>query len=200
MKKGMIMLLVLCLALTSANALAEDSKADVTDFKSFYWGASMEDVKAIEGEPITTGEVSGLDAEYIVYETSAVGFDMILAYYFCDDGLFQVRYILNEEHSNDSLFIDDYEKFRNALTKKYGEPLIDKVSWDDSSTKKYYEENGKSMGDALRYGYCSYLTRYDLERSYISMDMSADNYEVSMTVNYESKTVDPGETDYSDEI
>lgn len=200
MKKVFVLLMTLYLTFAATCVCAEESTTPVYDFKTFTWGASIEEVKTVEGEPLTSGKVNGLDAEYIVYETNAVGLDMILAYYFCDDGLFQVRYVLSEDHSNEDLYIDDYEKFRNALTKKYGKPLLDWVNWNDDSMKEYYQENGKSMGDAVCYGYCSYITWYSSDRTNITMSMSADNYEISMTVDYESKEIDPGEADYSGEI
>ena len=168
------------------------------DFKTFCWGDSRDAVIAVEGTPyIADGKVNGMDVEYIAYKTTAVGLDMLLAYYFCDDGLFRVRYISDETHSNESLYIDDYTSFKKALTKKYGNPLIDTEKWENDSKKSYYADR---KGDALNYGYLTYLTIYSLDRSYISMSMSADNYEISMKVDYESKTIDPGEADFSDDI
>ena len=167
------------------------------DFKKFFWGASMDEVIKVEGTPLLDGKVNGVDATYIAYKTTAVGLDMILAYYFCDDGLFQVRYILNETHSNESLYIDDYEKFKSALEKKYGETWWDFENWENDSKKEYYADK---KGDALCYGYLEYSTIWFLDRTYISMDMSADNYDITMTVNYESKEISPGEADFSDEI
>jgi len=200
MKKTVLSILFLLLVFASTLSFAEESATQEYDFKKFKWGASINEVKSVEGEPLFDGDVSGQNAEYIVYETSAVGLDMILGYYFCDDGLYKVRYILAEEHSNDDLYIDDYEKFRSAMTKKYGKPLLDYVSWNDDSMKEYYQKNGKSMGDALCYGYCSYITWYTTDRTDIWMNMDADNYEISMIVDYESNEIGPGEADYSDEI
>ena len=167
------------------------------DFKKFFWGASMDEVIKVEGTPLLDGKVNGVDATYIAYKTTAVGLDMILAYYFCDDGLFHVTYILNETHSNESLYIDDYEKFKSALEKKYGETWWDFENWENDSKKEYYADR---KGDALCYGSLEYSTIWFLDRTFISMDMSADNYEITMTVNYESKEISPGEANFSDEI
>ena len=123
--------------------------------------------------------------------------DTLLAYYFCDDGLYGTRYILQEKHSNDSLYIDDYEKLRKEITKKYGEPLLDIEDWQDDSKKDYYITK---KGDALSYGYLNYYTMYLLNRTTISMDMSADNYIISTTIDYSSNMIGPGEADYSDDF
>lgn len=152
---------------------------------------------AIEGEPYADGEVDGVDATYIAYQTTAVGLDMLLGYYFCEDGLYQVRYVLTETHSNESRYIEDYETFREALEKKYGEPLLDNEYWSNDNKKKYYADD---KGNALCYGYLTYSTIWLLDRTYIAMEMSADNYEISMVVDYASAEISPGEADYSDEV
>lgn len=190
-----ILLIMLCIP-----ALAEDASATKSaspDFKQFYWGDSKETIMEIEGEPYLDGKVNGINATYIAYETTAVGLDMLLAYYFCDDGLFRVRYVLAEEHSNDSLYIDDYKTFRNAMTKKYGEPTLDQEIWENDSKKEYYADK---KGDALCYGYLEYVTFYYSDTSIIMMNMSADNYDITMSVDYESLTISPGEADYSNEV
>lgn len=167
------------------------------DFKQFRWGDSMETVRAVEGEPYLSNHIKERNTDYIAYKTKAVGLDMVLVYYFTEDQLFQVRYILDEDHSNENLFIKDYETFRDALTKKYGKPLIDTESWQDDSKKDFYKNR---KGDALSYGYLTYYTWYFTDRSIITMQMDADNYKVSMIVEYVSNDISPGEADYSGDI
>lgn len=199
MKKLLSWVLLLCMVLMSSYACAETAESEeiAPDFKSFYWGDSKETVMAVEGTPMLENELTAINAEYIAYEATAVGLDAALAYYFCDDGLFTVRYILAESHSNDSLYIDDYETFKSALTKKYGEPYIDLEDWENDSKKEYYADN---KGDALNYGYLTYFTVFETDTSYIAMEMSADNYEITTSVTYESKEITAGEADYSDDI
>ena len=143
-----LLLLTLCLA--ALPGLGEAAPA--YDFKKFRWGDSQESVMAVEGTPKYSGKMNGLDANYIAYDTTAVGMDVLLAYYFCDGGLYSVRYILTEEHSVDSLYIDDYNTFKQALTNKYGEPLLDNEKWTSDSKKSFYADN---KGRALNYGYLS---------------------------------------------
>lgn len=167
------------------------------DFKSFRWGDSQEVVEEKEGDPDRDGDMTAYKAHYIVYETTVAGKDALLAYYFCDDGLFQTRYILTESHSNENLYIDDYSDVRRALSKKYGEPSVDWEDWQDSDKKSYY---ASKKGDALSYGYLSYLTCYALERTDILMEMSADNYIISTTIDFQSREISAGEADYSDDF
>lgn len=193
MKKFISMMLVFAMLLSTAvlSASAE------YDFRQFNWGDSMDRVMEVEGTPYMDGEVNGVDANYIAYETSAVGLDMMLAYYFCDDGLYQVLYLLTESHSVDSLYIDDYDTYKSAMIKKYGEPLIDDEDWESDSQKDYYADR---KGDALSYGYLSYTTAWILDGTIILMKMSADNFDITMTVSYSSRNISPGEADFSDQI
>ena len=188
-----LLLLTLCLA--ALPGLGESAPA--YDFKKFRWGDSQESVMAVEGTPKYSGKMNGLDANYIAYDTTAVGMDVLLAYYFCDGGLYSVRYILTEEHSVDSLYIDDYNTFKQALTKKYGDPLLDNEKWTSDSKKSFYADD---KDRALNYGFLSYYTCYITERVIVEMDMSADNYEVSTIINYSSLTVSPGKADFSEDI
>ena len=94
-------------------------------------------------------------------------------------------------------YIDDYTTFKNALTKKYGKTVLDFENWQDDSKKSYYADK---KGDALSFGFLTYSTIWLLDDTCISMDMSADNYEISMSVSYQSLRIDPGEADFSDDI
>ena len=146
------------------------------DFKQFRWGDSKKQVRAIEGKPDWDTE-SGL-----LYETQAVGLNVYLSYIFGNEGLFAVIYSLVEEHNNAMYYIKDYEEFKKALTKKYGEPFYDGEEWLNDSLKKYYEDD---KGRALEYGYVTFTTIYLTDRSWIFMQMIGDdNYEVDTQVMY----------------
>ena len=198
MKTRLSLVMLLLLMLFATSAYSEESNPTQFDFKRFMWGAALEEVVDFEGTYLASDKVK--DDTVIIYRTTAVGLDVILGYYFCDDGLYQVVYSLDEEHTHGESYINDYEKFRDALTKKYGKPLFDRIKWNDNSMKEYYQENRKSQGDALTYGYCSYSTGYQTDRSLIAMSMNSDNYEISTTIVYRSTVIDSGEADYSDEI
>lgn len=170
-------------------------KQTIPDFRQTSWGMSESDVRALEGNsPDYTGTLSGNGAKYIGYDTELMGNDVIVAFYFGPDGLYSTRYIWEEEHSNESLFISDYNSVKEQLTAKYGDPLIDKENWDTTSHEKYYADD---KGDALSYGFLTYATFYLTDRSFISMTMSADNYDISFFIDYESRDIDAPKADYS---
>ena len=209
MKRVLSYLLAVILCFSTTVALANEAKStqepEATqestieyDFKKFNWGDPMSKIVDVEGEPEFDGDFEGYkNAKYIAYDARVAGYDMALGYYFCDDGLFQTRYVSMESHSNDSLYINDYEDFKSILIKKYGESLLDKENWENDSKKKYYADD---KGNALSYGYLTYETIWIMDRTYIYMTLSADNYDVSMTIDYSSLTIYPEEDDYSDDI
>ena len=165
--------------------------------RKLNWGDTKEHVKEVEGDWILEGTVDNLNATYVVYKVKVASLECLLAYYFCDEGLYQARYVLIEDHSNASLYIDDYNTFKKALTQKYGKPLIDTEKWDEDSNKKYYSDR---RGRALEFGHLSFLTSYFLDDTIILMEMSADNYEIKTTIDYSSISISPGTADYSDDI
>lgn len=174
------------------------SETGVYDFKKVNWGQTREDVIAQEGEPEYENELSGYDNSfYIAYTRTLCNLDALLAYYFCDGVLYQTRYILQEDHSNETLFIEDYEVIKNSLAKKFGEPFLDYEDWDNDAHEEYYQD---SKGDALCYGYLSYVTFFENDRTEVVLEMSADNYDVKTMVTFNSKDIVPGEQDYSSDF
>lgn len=209
-KKLIILLSVFCISVSPILSFGEELTESIPqesgesdnsnyDFRKFRWGDTQETVEAIEGSPNDEADMKSLDAHYIYYSTTLAGKSAELGYYFCDEGLFQTRFIMTEEHSNENLYIDDYNDIVNALKKKYGEPDTEWERWQDDDKKDYY--SGKK-GDALCYGYLSYYTWWeDIDgRTDVFIKMSADNYNITTTVDFSSTEISAGEADYSDDF
>lgn len=194
-----ILMLIPATGLTETAIEAETELVEVI-IKGHRFGDSKESVIEAEGEPDGTGVMSGNIADFIYYSNaSVVGFDTTLVYYFTENRLCEVRYILQEEHSNDSLYIDDYKKIEEAITSKYGKPLafISGEKWDTARHKEYYKDD---KGNALSFGYLSFETYYLVKDAEIVMHMLADNYRVSTTISYVSSVITKPEPNYDDEI
>ena len=143
------------------------------DFKTFCWGDSEEDIRAVEGDDIyMSGKASGYDAHYIAYDTTVVEVPVVLVYIFSDDGLMQVRYLFKQQHSDKTKYISDYKKIEKEITKKYGKPAKSGENWDTDRHEDLYADD---LGTALTYGYLTYDTSYDLPRTTIDLTMDADN-------------------------
>lgn len=182
MKKIISLLLTMVLLVASTTVLATAEVADTEyDLTIFHWGDSMETVKAVEGEP-----VAQLD-DSMKYEKSVFGMNMEVWYLFEDNGsemgLWMVLCGSNETHNDHSLYIADYEKLKEAMTREYGEPFMDKEAWEDDSKKASYADK---KGDALYYGYVTYGTMWEFGETGMMMTLSMDfeDNEISMVALY----------------
>lgn len=176
---------------------AANNVSNEFDFKSFNWGDPESKVLEIEGEPLYDLPLDEYNGAMLTYSTTAVGLDVYLNYTFNENGLFSTGYIVKESHSNPAAYIEDFEKFKNALISKYGAPIYDKENWTSSSKKSYYADN---KGDALQYGYLSYEVRFETNTTTIVMTMDSDNYKISTNIVYLGKTIELPAPDYSDDI
>lgn len=192
--KGIVALLVALLLCGVARGEEE------FDFKTFRWGDSEATVRASEGEPVATGRSVDVNDHIIVYETSVVGLDANLSYYFCDAGLYRVSYTITEEHPGGDRCMEDYAKLRDALTGKYGEPLRDGISWSNEAMRQYYARSDRLMEQAILFGYCGDYTAYLTDRTRILLSMSAEDFDIATRVVYQSTSIFPEKADYSNEI
>jgi len=163
-------------------------------FHHFSWGASKETVIEEMGKARFTGEMTDLDAEYIGYETRFIELDSYVVYYFCDRGLCEIRYGINEEHSNNDKYIDDYEQVRDILISMYGIPLYDGENWSEL-TKKVTYFNRK--GDAVIDGYLTYSTGYEFDDTEVFMYMRGEDNAIVTTISFNSISITANERDYS---
>ena len=197
MKKTVCLVLICqllsCFIFSSISDTANDS--NIYDFKQFNWYDSVEKIKEIEGEPSDEGDSQAGHTLY--YDVNAIGLDAFLGYSFNKNGLCDVMYVFTEKHSSASSYIYDFNTIKEALDKKYGEPIICRELWDTSEHESYYSDN---KGQALEYGYLKLVAKYELERTSIMLITSSVNYEIGTSLSYVSKVNPVEEIDYSNDI
>ncbi len=135
MKKNVsILLIILCiLAISILILFAEEVKYD---FRKTNWGMSKEQVKATEDK-----KPNFEDNTMLSYEVTISEKDFECAYLFLEDKLYGSGYLFFGEHTNKNLYIDDYEELKEILTKEYGKPKIDKVTWKNDLFKNLESSN-----------------------------------------------------------
>ena len=135
MKKNVsILLIILCiLAVSTLILFAEEAKYD---FRKANWGMSKEQVKATEDK-----KPDFEDNTMLSYEVTISEKDFECAYLFLEDKLYGSRYLFFGEHTNKNLYIDDYEELKDILTKEYGKPKIDKLTWKNDLFKNLESSN-----------------------------------------------------------
>jgi len=133
-KNVSILLIILCiLAVSTLILFAEEAKYD---FRKTNWGMSKEQVKAIEDK-----KPNFEDNTMLSYEVTISEKDFECAYLFLEDKLYGSGYLFFGEHTNKNLYIDDYEELKEILTKEYGKPKIDKVTWKNDLFKNLESSN-----------------------------------------------------------
>ncbi len=159
-----------------SNVLSDGKSSDFTFRNNIMFGMSKADVIKDEGK-----KPDHDTGNQILYLSECAGIDANLIYSFDDDGLWQAGYVFAEEHSNDNLFVEDYEGVQALLVTKYGKPSTEGENWRDDLYK--YEPSKKgfaiSLGDLTM---ASFWTYQDYEIKHI---MDGDNYDIKHLVIYQ---------------
>jgi len=133
-KNVSILLIILCiLAISILILFAEEVKYD---FRKTNWGMSKEQVKVTEDK-----KPNFEDNTMLSYKVTISEKDFECAYLFLEDKLYGSGYLFFGEHTNKNLYIDDYEELKEILTKEYGKPKIDKVTWKNDLFKNLESSN-----------------------------------------------------------
>lgn len=148
---------------------------DEVTFRNMEWGTSIEEVKSLE-----TAELVNEGEGMLMYKATVGGLDTIIGYAFTEDQLWKGMYLFQEEHSNNNLFLDDFEKIKNILEKKYGTPTSEGDIWRDYT----YRDTPDKYGLAICVGDLEMYAEWEKEDVTIQLMLSGDNYKISHSVAY----------------
>lgn len=158
----------------------ELSFAEEYNFRKTKWGMSITQVKS--SEPL---DVAKEDENLLGYETTVIGKDVFVVYFFIDNQLVSARYLLAESHTNRNDFITDYNDFKEILTKKYGKPKQDESLWKND----LYKDDYSDWGFAISLGHLTYLSSWETQDTEIINILMGDNFDISCIVEYSSKNL-----------
>ena len=148
------------------------------DFRKTNWGMTKEQVLTSE-----TAELMPQDEDRAIsYKGSVNDLDCRIMYVFAYDTLVKARYNIYEEHSDKNEYITDYEKLKEKLNSKYGEPTKDRTTWLNS----IYKDNSKDWGLAVSIGQLVYFCEWDTESTQVWLMLQGDNHEIQFTIEYTS--------------
>ena len=169
-------LTVLALAITFFANISH--AAQDFDFRKTRWGMSKEEVIQSEGKkPIN--EV----ATQIYYSDFILDRKVLVLYTIINNKLRVGGYILEDEHTDKNIYIDDYNDFKEVLIDKYGSPMSDEVIWHNS----LYINDTQRWGLAVSMGHLEYQCRWETERNVLILGLHGDNNEVSLHIAYIGK-------------
>jgi len=143
------------------------------DFRNVAWGMTRAEVLAIEKE----GRYLAQSGNQLLYDDLKVeGLDTLLSYNFNIEGkLYSAGYRFQQQHSNPTIYIYDYNNVKDKLIETYGAPSSDKIVWADD----LWKDDPNNWGMAVITGYLIYLAEWQTEATEIALFLSGDNYEVT---------------------
>ncbi len=170
-----IMLLIFSLTLM---ILAEKQ---VYDFRKTNWGMNETQVKKIEDR-----EILEIYEDGFAYKDTINELDCKIIYQFLENKLYITGYLFTELHTNYDFWIDDYQKIKEILIKKYGKPITSGMFWASDLYKEMWDNN-QDLGTAVSMGYLIYYTEWDTPKTKIWIGLKGDNLDIDFRVTYESK-------------
>jgi hypothetical protein len=179
-------LLLTVMAVISINSLVI-AQTSTTDFRGFNWGSSPAQVKATEQAHQILTNVNGTD-DVLVYEDQLAGSDVNIYYQFNDnDKLINGTYFFTKKYTDPQLNLQDYNKFKELLTLKYGKPEIDKEEWSENTVPFEKVDYGQAISD----GYLDLITVWSTNSTIIKVSLLTLNNRPSLQIRYNAKS--PGE-------
>ena len=154
------------------------------DFRKTQWEMNIEQVKKTEESPVLYEGWSDVDdATIINYKEKVFLYACHITYLFDENRLFQGKYIFDPNKEEDNLFISDYQKIKEALIDKYGDPIEDNITWIDSL---YIEENQK-WGYAIKIEHLKYTTTFETKRTIIMLHLFGNENSIILQIDYNNK-------------
>ncbi|TDX51688.1 hypothetical protein [Orenia marismortui] len=180
MKKSNIYLLItlfILIILIPKTMLASNFRKSEYDFREIKWGMNMKEVKKRESL-----EVCDEYKNKLIYITNIAHRRSGLVYKFNNQKLTTALYIFLEKHSNKSSYINDYQKLKYLLIKRYGTPLNSNKIWlnNNCSSKIKY-------GAALERGDLAFASIWETDKTKIFLLLFGANNDIELMIKYISK-------------
>jgi hypothetical protein len=135
--------------LTPAAAAIENPREfdlEAARIPAVMWGMGRESIVKIEGRPLAVEEAGAL--EFLRYRRDVCGKRCLIIYVLASQRLVSVRVHLTENYADKDRYVADYNRIRDFLNRKIGEPRFDNVIWKDRA----YAERGETLGAAVTTG------------------------------------------------
>lgn len=179
-----ILSLILCgiliLGFTGCEQKAKNPFEGRGDFRNASWGMTIDEAKALEAT-----ELLAETEEAILYQVQVGKYtDVSMSYLFQRNQLNRGVYLFTEEHKDASLYIEDFDQIKEALSEVYGKPKLDASNWVDEPSGTILEEQ---LGSMVVKGNLTYYAQWETDQTDIKLGMYGKNGEVTIGLTYTSK-------------
>ena len=149
-------------------------------FRKTRFGMTMAEVKKSEKQKSVEQ-----DEDTLVYEDTVMGIEAVVLYNFVNKQLFSGTYLIQEQYRNKNNYIDDYQRLKSALIKKYGKPVYDEENWKNP----LYKDDLHEYGFAVSIGHLVYRAEWikfmkDERKVRIFIGLTGENYKINSGVVY----------------
>jgi hypothetical protein len=160
--------------LTPAAEIADPKEFDLADasLPAIAWGASESGIQRVEGRPLSQ-ELSG-DMQFLRYHRDVFGKRCLVTYVLIGRKLDSVRVNLLEKYANKDRYVADFNKIREFLNGRVGEPRYNNVVWKDRA----YAERGENLGTAVTSGSLSLSAEWAFQDTGLRLSLTGENSEV----------------------
>lgn len=136
------------------------------------WGQSEDGIMKAEGRPLSR-ESSG-DMEFLRYHREVLGKRCLVTYVLVDRHLASVRLRLLERYADKDRYVADYNRLREFMNARVGEPRFNNVVWKDRA----YAERGEKLGTAVASGSLALSSEWVYQGTGLRLSLSGENSEV----------------------
>ena len=175
----MLKKLIFVVFIVSLVSQANLGRSEDYTFRKAKWGMAPKEVTASESgvDPVS------IDESTITYKTQILGKNVELMYLFYQNKLTGATYRLDDNYLNSNHFLSTYNKFKAALTQKYGPPQDETITWTNDTLRNVSLKRGL----ALSLGHTEYYSSWETPQTTINMTLKEDNYHVHCRIEYWSK-------------
>ncbi len=140
------------------------------------FGMSQEEVIQIEGREPDIRDETGL-----IFDNQTAGGLKASIFYSTEKNQVQaIMYVVEEKHTQNDGYIEDYESLKASLSEKYGKPTFETLDWDGDATK--YDP--QDYGDALVAGDVRYLAQWKGSNVQINLFLDNDDGNIEIILAY----------------
>jgi len=153
------------------------------DFRGATWGMSPDEVKSTEpGTPFVEGKASEPKMA-LGYKDRIDTFNCHVAYTFIHGKLVSGMYIIKEEHTNQTDYLEDFKRLWVLLSEKYGKPIIDRTNWKND----LYKNDPSHWRTAVAIGHMTKGSKWETPNTDIILSLHGDNFKIGLVITYTSK-------------
>jgi len=160
--------------LTPEAELADPVEFDLTAsvLPKVEWGKKEEIILRAEGRPLSR-DLSG-DMVFLRYQRQVLGKRCLVTYVLIDRKLASLRLHLLERYANKDRYVADYNRIREFLNAKIGQPRYNNVVWKDWA----YAGKGDNLGQAVTTGSLSLSSEWTVGDTGLRLSLTGENSEV----------------------